>query len=140
MLSTRSVRPSQIGPIALSRAASAQSSIRASRMAAMPPARRNASARTSTHPPAAAAVPAGRLTQENGYSIWKKNTKAGMRQRSATLIAAQLDHERGEDRLAGGRLGHEPAEHPVRVNDIGIRQQQIGRGRDRATPRPRCPG
>jgi hypothetical protein len=40
MLTIRSVKPSQIGPFALSLRASAQSSIRAPRMAAIPPARR----------------------------------------------------------------------------------------------------
>ena len=57
----------------------------------MLPACRKTSARTSMHPPAAAAVaPPGLLTQGNGYSIWKKKMKAGIRQRSAKLSQRSL--------------------------------------------------
>ena len=67
MLRARSVTPIQIGPRALSSFASAQSSIKASRIAAMPPASRSASRRTSMQPPAAAAVARrGSLAQANG--------------------------------------------------------------------------
>ena len=67
MLRTRSVKPSQIGPCALSAFAKAQSSIRASRMTSMPPAFLSVSARTSMQPPAAAATALSRrLTQRNG--------------------------------------------------------------------------
>src|SRR5579883_623369 len=110
MLVTRSVNPSQIGPFALSFRASAQSSIRASRMAAMPPMSRKVSARTSIHPPAAAAIlRSARLTQENGYSIWKKKMNAGMRKHGA----------------AGDRISNEPPQHLRRIDNIGIRQKKI---------------
>src|SRR5215471_20168057 len=91
MLATRSVSPSQIGPLALNFRASAQSSISASRIASMPPMSRKVSARASTHPPAAAAVArSARLTQENGYSIWKKKMNAGIRKRSDLLSQRSL--------------------------------------------------
>src|ERR1700730_7458857 len=91
MLLTRWVSPSQIGPLALNLRASAQSSISESRMASMPPMSRKISARTSMHPPAAAAVARSpRLTHENGYNIWKKKMNAGMRKRSDLLSQRSL--------------------------------------------------
>src|SRR5258705_12623543 len=91
MLATRSVSPSQIGPLALNFRASAQSSISASRIASIPPICRKVSARASIHPPAAAAVArSARLTQENGYSIWKKKKNAGRRTGSDLLSHRNL--------------------------------------------------
>src|SRR5215468_1814742 len=91
MLATRWVNPSQIGPLALNLRASAQSSISASRTASIPPTSRRALARSSIHPPAAAAVAQSlRLTQENGYNIWKKKMNAGMRKRSDLLLQRSL--------------------------------------------------
>src|SRR5215510_1108271 len=91
MLVTRWVKPSQIGPLALNLRASAQSSISESRIASMPPMLRKVSAHTSMQPPAAAAVARpSRLTQENGYSIWKKKMNAGTRKRSDALSQRSL--------------------------------------------------
>ena len=82
----RRVSPSQIGPWLFKRLASAQSSMISPLIASIPPEDTRALRRTSMHPPAAAAVflrPL--LTRENGNSMAKKNTKAGMRNRSAGL-------------------------------------------------------
>ncbi len=82
--STRSARPSQVRPPECFTArASDTSSITAPRIAATPPARSNASRRTSEQPPAAAAVrEPGRFERRNGYSWAKKYTKAGTISRS----------------------------------------------------------
>ncbi|GAB2614866.1 hypothetical protein GCM10027168_54330 [Streptomyces capparidis] len=63
--------------------ASATSSITASRNAAGAPARSSTERRTSTQPPAHAAVRApGRFTRRNGYNCAKKYTNAGTTSRS----------------------------------------------------------
>src|SRR5689334_14277424 len=86
MLVAREVKPSQIGPCFLRRRASAQSSMISAWIASIEPAAANAVRRTSMHPPAAAAVLVERrLTQENGNSMAKKNTNAGIRNFSAAL-------------------------------------------------------
>src|SRR5580692_64270 len=104
MLMTRSVRPSQIGPMALSLRASAQSSISASRIASMPPASVSLSARISAQPPAAAAIaavdPGERV--EHLEEEHEGRDQAALRE----ALAAQLDHEGGEHGPARGRIGH----------------------------------
>ena len=60
--------------------------VRESLLASMPPEACNELRCASMHPPAAAAVArSARLTQANGYSIWKKKTNAGIIARSARL-------------------------------------------------------
>ncbi len=74
----------------------------------MPPAFGNASRRTSMQPPAAAAVRgADRSTQENGYSIWKKNMKAGTNMRSARLWQRNFDHQGCQHVAAGLSARHQ---------------------------------
>ena len=86
MLTARRVSPSQIGPWLFKRRASAQSSMISPLIASIPPEDTRALRRTSMHPPAPAAVfLRSSLTHENGNSMAKKNTKAGMRNRSAGL-------------------------------------------------------
>jgi hypothetical protein len=68
----------------------AQSSINAPWMASMLPACRKTPRDSTLLPAAAAVAPPGLLTQGNGYSIWKKKMKAGIRQRSAKLSQRSL--------------------------------------------------
>src|SRR5579872_4981505 len=80
-------RPSQTcPPLDLTARASAQSSMMQPRIAARPPARSSDVGRISMQPPAAPATEdRDEAVHAGGYSLRKKKTKAGMRQRSAKV-------------------------------------------------------
>jgi hypothetical protein len=78
--------PSHTRPTALTRRASAQSSMISWRMLSTPPIASNVARRISMQPPAAPAVLLrGSATQRGGYSMKKNNTKAGISSRSHRL-------------------------------------------------------
>jgi len=88
----------------------------------------------------------GRFTHAKGYSIWKKNTKAGMLARGKA-VASQLHHERGQDETIGLRLREEPGNRIGGMHNIGIGEQQVirllrrGHGLvDALLDRPNLPG
>ena len=88
--------------------ANATSSINAPRTAATPPIRTNARRRSSIVPPAAAAVArSGSFTHMNGYSNWKKYTKAGTNARSAGRLAGQCHHLGNQVQIASLGLRHQ---------------------------------
>ncbi len=104
MLWTRSVRPSQIGPCAFITLASVQSSIRASRMAAMPPALRerigpdqHAAAGGRRHLAARIVHPAERIEHLEEIDEGRNEGALG------EALAAQFRHQRGQDVAAATR-------------------------------------
>ena len=102
----------------------------ASFIASMPPIRCSASRRMSIVPPAAAATrDRGSFTLANGYSIWKKYTKAGTSApfgETLTIQAHHLTHQ-FHARLGRPRLEQprdEGREVPAIVHDVGIGEEQ----------------
>ena len=88
-------------------------------------------ARISMVPPAAAAVArSGSFTQANGYSNWKKNTKAGTSARSAGLSQVSAHHLRDQVEVAALGLRDQGGHVTPVVHDVGVGQQhQFGRAR-----------
>ena len=128
MLRTRSVRPSQIGPKLLRFFPSAQSSIKAPRIAAMPPAWRNTSRRTSMQPPAAPAVTRSRIVDPGERVKHLKEENEGRdEQPLGKTLAAQFDHQRSQNETARLRAGNEAREHVRLIDNVGIGEEQIVR-------------
>ena len=101
MLCTRSVSAIEIGPWRLSSLASAQSSIRAARIAARPPACCSASRRTSMQPPAAAAVRAPRIVGPGERIEHLEEENEGRHEHAlGKTLAAQLRHQRSQHQAA----------------------------------------
>ena len=98
MLWTRSVKPIQIGPCALSSLASAQSSIKALRIAAMPPA---SGKRVAAHQHAAAGRGGGVAARVVGPGERIKHLEEEDEGRDEHALgeafAAELRHQRGQD-------------------------------------------
>src|SRR6266511_2466204 len=117
MLRTRSVNPSQIGPWALSSFAKAQSSMRAPRIASMPPG--------------------------EGIEHLKEENECWNGDALGEAFTVKLDHERSQhERIALG-MCHQAADGIGRMHDIGIREQyiawrlrQLGRGLHALLDRP----
>ena len=111
--------------VAFTAFAKATSSMSAPLIASRPPMRCKASRRISTVPPAAAATrDRGSFTLANGYSIWKKYTKAGTSARSARLV--QFKRTISLTSPTGGSLQarHQRRQMPRIVHDVRIGKEQ----------------
>ena len=97
-------------------------------------------ARIRIVPPAAAAVRLRWLfTQANGYSSWKKNTKAGTSARSAQLTQDSRTISETRSKSPRSRLRDQRRDMGGVVLDIGVREQDqlgVARRRDALRHRP----
>src|ERR1700730_2954511 len=114
MLRTRSVRPSQIGPRALSFAANVQSSIKAARIASLPPARGRGRL-----------GPVRTIDEGKWVEHLKEKDEGGDMQPLGKTLTTQLDHERGEHQSLALGPRRKVFQHARPVDDIGVGEQQI---------------